>query len=172
MVRKCFLLFVIFIAVSCSSRKQIVTPLINNSQLRLDGYYYHKYDKWHAISFIYQNGIIKWHASTQISLDSINTYYLTEESINNAQRYKSNFAVINIDSQVIKIQSWNPGIRPRSIIRFGKVLTDTTFFIDKICQLNGFGKLINCEDKPYLYQFVPFSPKPDSTNPFIKSIIE
>jgi hypothetical protein len=154
---------------ACSSGKQILELNSVDDSLRTDGYYIESsINNYNYPYFIYGNGIFKTHGATKMSEDSLIQYYLTEASIKQNHRYQSNFGIVEIENDSIKIQLWPSGLRTPSTVKFGEVKNKTQFVINKLCQLNPFGKLTNCESRNEIYNFVEFGNKPDSTNPFIK----
>jgi hypothetical protein len=73
--------------------------------------------------------------------------------------------VFIIEDNVIKFERWYPSERPyNAFVREGVILKDTTFHITKSYRSNGTEK----REKDEIYHFRKFSPKPDSTNVYVK----
>jgi len=137
----------------------------SGSELRIDGYYYKQVDDKTGIKFFYRNGIM---------IDFISyfpTTNLTEvdECIADMYvRWKDNKLVWNvflINGNTIQYSGWSTSVgggRPAGKC-IGMILSDTTFSITKSINSNGAEFARND-----LYHFRQFSPKPDSTNTFIK----
>ena len=139
-------------------------------ELRIDGYYYRldytKAEGYYDTYFFYKNGIVLYPGT--ISESTLNKFieYLQnfDKSKNN---YKSSWGVFLITDSIIKFEKWYPSsaFEPTpTYIREGKILNDTTFQITKTYRGNGSELKVVDE----IYHFKKFSPKPDSTNVFIK----
>ena len=149
-----------------------LTPYTGN-QLRIDGYYYRVADGsdfnegtiFHCY-FFYKNGIAINLGGGVNSLEEMDEY-MVENGVNN-QNYKNIkfcWGVFLVEDNIIKFDRWYPGAKPyRAYVREGVILNDTTFHITKSYRSNGNEQ----KEKDEIYHFREFSPKPDSTNVFIK----
>lgn len=147
-----------------------LTRTVNNSnKLRLNGYYYlgdgeQIYDSY----FFYSNGILLNLGGSSKSniydFDSLEN--IIKRSINGNETVKEYWGQYEINGNEIKFERYYPssgGPKP-AYIRIGKIHNDTTFTITQSMRSNG--QSVSAENE--VYHFRPFSPKPDSTNNFIK----
>lgn len=154
--------------VSCSSGRQMLELDTLDDSLKLNGCYVMLTKTgWNYPYFIFKNGIIKTHGATKLSIDSM-PYYLTDSSLKYDARYRSNFGIVKIFKDSIKVQLWPPGLRRPSIVEFGHVVSRVQFIIDQVCDVSSFGNLTNCEPRNDVYHFLHTDNKPDSINPFIE----
>jgi hypothetical protein len=148
-----------------------LTPYTGN-QLRIDGYYYqiadgsnYKDGTIFDCYFFYKNGIVITLGGGANSLEEMDEY--VERCILLKYFYNSKYCwgVFVIDGNIIKIDRWTPGAKPyKAYVREGIILNDTTFHITKSFRSNGKEQNVKNE----IYHFREFSPKPDSTNVYIK----
>jgi hypothetical protein len=164
---------VMFSSYSCN--KEILTDdklsfartLFVGNQLKTDGYYYLMDDYGvSATYFFYQNGIII-HRGGWInnSLEELERNFHTIDW-NEIKNNKSAWGIFQIKGNKIEFERWYPssgGPLP-AYIRSGEILNDTTFIITKSIR----SKTGEEKELYETYYFKQFSPKPDSTNNFIK----
>lgn len=144
------------------------TPYMGN-QLRIDGYYHSVYyapdgDRLFRGYALYRNGIILYlgggYSSTQELAESIIKDYINNSDY---KKVKYNWGVFLLDTNKIAFERWYPSERPHhAFVREGVILNDTTFHITKSYR----GSEAWVEDE--IYHFRPFSPKPDSSNAYVK----
>lgn len=117
-----------------------------------EGSYYQRYA-------LYRNGIIR-DLGAAIEIDSPDI--LTGNS-------KVDWGVFQIHSNVIKFEKWYPssGGPLKAYIRAGNILNDTTFVITESYRMHK-GKKTEEKVRNETYHFRQFSPKPDSTNVYVK----
>ena len=144
-----------------------LTPYTGD-QLRIDGYYYeigHDGETIHSAFFLYKNGMLIHCGGSKSSLEEMDRYIKTY-FVDNKRRYvKYELGVFLIEGNNIKFERWYPSQVPyRAYVKEGVVLNNTTFHITKSYRSNGTGE----EEQNEMYYFRPFSPKPDSTNNYIK----
>jgi len=145
-----------------------LTPY-NGNQLRIDGYYYQiGYDGKTIFSpyFFYKNGILISPEGMGNSLEEMDSYikkyYLDCQSY---KKDKLDWGVFIVEGNIIKFGRWYPSERPlKAFIREGVILNDTTFQITKSYRSDSTEQ----RGKDEMYYFRSFSPKPDSTNVYIK----
>lgn len=140
-------------------------PYVENN-LRIDGYYYQKYGDPERLTiyFFFSDGILL-HAGDGYTID-------IEESFKDGSLYeklKKNkycWGLFCIDDKNIQIERYynTDDLSTKSFIRSGEILNDTTFSITKVIRSDGESERSVNET----YHFKQFSPKPDSTNIFIK----
>ena len=128
--------------------------------LRIDGYYYNEsfvapYPNYSiAKSFFYRNGIkfgVCSYDTTTMSFD---------EHCAALTKSKLNWYVFKIEGNSITIEGWDNSTQ--TFKEYGEILNDTTFRITEIERSE------RTEKSNIIYHFKQFSPKPDSTNRFIK----
>ena len=166
-------MLLIMLFTQCFSFKEddiLSLPLIpyTGNQLRIDGYYYWMYtaidgDKLFRAYAFYNNGIILDLGGGYSSINELEEIVTKYSS--NYKKNKIGWGVFVIENNIIKFERWYPSERPyRAYIREGVILNDTTFHITKSYRSNGTQQ----DTENEIYHFRPFSPKPDSTNDFIK----
>lgn len=138
-------------------------------QLKINGYYYQKAEgKYYTIYFFYEDGILLYGGGNfnyQELIDKEKDYN-NETWLRAVKKYKDFWGVYYIESNSIAFERWYPssgGPYP-AYIRSGEILNDTTFVITKSIRSNGKEE----QQLNEVYHFKEFSPKPDSTNNFIK----
>jgi hypothetical protein len=137
------------------------TPYTGN-QLRIDGYYFQLTPniEWTETFFFYRNGIV---LKSYINNDT----GLFETVISFS---KLRYGVFEISNENIKFEKWypsSPGEGFPAYVRSGHILNDTTFVITESYRMKK-GKKTEVDSENETYHFRQFSPKPDSTNSFIK----
>jgi len=165
-----FFLFTLFSCVSCTK-----DDLLKNERedylgdnLQIDGFYYDYYQgKIMNVIFLYRNGIyflVDGDGKERTSPDEVKTL-LMEEHINSCKTWKLNWGIFIIKGNNILIEKWSStGAGWKStVIESGTIIDDTSFIITKRDNSK-----TGIKDTYYEYFFYPYSPKPDSTNFFIK----
>jgi hypothetical protein len=136
----------------------------NGDELRLDGYYYEMIDGvLYSIHFIYKNGVL-------VNVGGADSMEEFEEKLrkgvyDDLTNYRIGWGVFHIEGKNIKFEEWYPssgGPMP-TYIRAGEIINDTTFHITVSYKPDGSER----REKDERYHFKEFSPKPDSTNPYI-----
>jgi hypothetical protein len=89
---------------------------------------------------------------------------LSEDRLDRLKKYKDLWGIFNISGNGISLETWRimQG-NHHSVIHSGAILNDTTFTITKSDFTDS-----GITDSNDTYHFYPYSPKPDSTNTFIK----
>jgi len=140
-------------------------------ELRIDGFYYQKTSEGYIntpLYFFYRNGIT---FKLNFNLENINNPVdcipeLTNERIEAHRKRKYNWGIFKINKNEFLREEWSPPINGNyvhTILQTGEILSDTCFIFTKFISLKT-GTL----NSNVLWHFYPFSPKPDSTNVFIK----
>ena len=170
------LLSIIIMSNSCEKKEEAFltkTPYKGN-EIRLNGYYFYTYKDYENIEyfspiFLYRDGIALQETGNEISKqeEMERDYYNSSNSRELNLKTKWVWEVFLVNNNEIIFESWNPediyAIR-RSI---GKILNDTTIVLyQKYRIVNGIQTRINMDST--FYYFKKFSPKPDSTNSFVK----
>ena len=140
-----------------------------SNQLRIDGYYYvtnfNDPQKSMEVFVYFQNGTFSYFGGGFKNFSDIENRLINTNSIEKLKNIKYCWGIYVIDNDKIKFERWYPGQGAiKAYVREGRILNDTTFHITKSYRSDGSEE----RDKDELYHFRPFSPKPDSTNIFIK----
>jgi hypothetical protein len=140
-------------------------------ELRIDGYYHSNLieSKSIGVAVFYRNGFCIHTLVRPINQDTINyienKILLNRAYIDDLKNTPSHIGVFQIMYPDIEIETWDyGGDGITTFTRFGKIINDTTFIINKM--VNNGGHHVFSEN--LTYRFKQFSPKPDSTNVFIK----
>jgi hypothetical protein len=139
-------------------------------ELRIDGYYYSNLTSAIdiGVAVFYRDGIcinVFSHIEGSDTTNFIeNEILLNESLISSFMNTPTHIGVFQINKESIEFETWEAGRDIITFSNYGKIFNDTTFLITK--QVN------NDSGKSYsenlTYRFKQFSPKPDSTNNFIK----
>jgi hypothetical protein len=165
-------LFIMSGLLSCDEfRDDVMTlqkqPYLGN-ELRTDGYYYY----WHenniciAPHFFYKNGcslvIPGTYSDLKEAEEKIEHSYIQNLAYRDAQYHWGSF---HINGNHIMMQYYQ-GDNYRTIVKVkeGRILNDITFQMILCYRVNGEDR----ENINEIYHFRQFSPKPDSTNKWIK----
>jgi hypothetical protein len=177
MVKKIYLLIgIIVLLTGCSRKLQDLimkkTPYTGN-ELRIDGYYYSspRYDQYTNetsinVAVFYKDGFCIYTNGRPPNLDTLgyieNDILLNTAFIAKLKNAPGNIGVFQIMNPNIVIEAW--GDRTATGSYYGEIINDTTFIINKAVN-NGTGK---SRSENLTYRFVQFSPKPDSTNNYVR----
>jgi len=141
------------------------------TNLRIDGYYYFQYtaaggDEYMTTLFFYKNGVMHYGgAFPKIELSQQEEEWTSNNWNQWTRNNRTWWGVFVVDDSVIKFARWYPSEPPvRASVREGVILNDTTFRITQVYRCDG----SNLRSEDRLYHFKAFSPKPDSTNNFVK----
>lgn len=89
---------------------------------------------------------------------------LNDALISRLMNTPTHIGVFQINTESINFETWEAGRNITTFSHFGKILNDTTFLLEK--------RINNITNKTFTenltYRFKQFSPKPNSTNNFIK----
>jgi len=130
----------------------------NGKEIRLDGCYVSDkvFNKRCEYNFFYSDGVL-FVFSDLVNIENISQF---TGGIDDMRKYKSCWGLFQVENNIIKAQRWKSSDDAvQSIVqnRTYKIINDTTLSID----------ILNDGDINY-YHFKKFTPKPDSTNVFIK----
>jgi len=148
-----------------------VTPYTGND-LRIDGYFYKNYtdDKVDFLMF-YSNGVFFKNSSTSVELES---RLQDPNYIKNLRDCRFCWGPYNINNNILRFEFYDIfGHTWHTCIANCVILNDTTFNIENIT-FSSTGKKVDVkkEGSSYyslgVYHFKQFSPKPDSTNVYIR----
>ena len=165
----------IFFCLILSSCLKENIPLSNvredyhGDNLRIDGLYHQITPDGYIVNvrFYYRNGVqFIMSFSEEITDPADLIYILTKENIISERNRKSNWGIFKVNENDFFSEHWETPIHGNyvaTITMTGEILSDTCYIItktvhSKIGVFEGRGK----------WYFYPYSPKPDSTNTFIK----
>ena len=164
MKKICIILYVSILFASCEKlfpdeKLKLERMDYTGKELRTDGYYYYHWASYNSpiennthVMFLFRNGIIlSAHSYSSIDLRDVEKKMILEYDI--IRKYKSGWGVFMVDRKEIICEQWSTSVGGGLPVYEwkGKILNDTTIKEDN-----------------YVYHFRQFSPKPDSTNNFIK----
>lgn len=139
-----------------------------SNELKINGYYLNN-NNFSDSYCLYENGIIQYIGVDVKNFIDFESYIQSQSFIDEQKKHKYNWGCYNIDNKNIKFEKWYPssGIAKKAYVREGVILNDTTFQITQSYRMKrGKKKEISVENETYYFK--QFSPKPDSTNEFIK----
>ena len=146
------------------------------TELRTDGYYYYRYQYYDSREdslydcflpwILYRNGVYFYGSVYDYSeMEEVEKKFEDGSFYDLCKDDKLSWFVFQISDSVIEFEGWDSGehfSRP-TVKRYAKIVNDTTFCMCSKRPKNGENvKLGNG------FHFKQFSPKPDSTNSFIK----
>ena len=170
-----FLFFVLILFSSASCEKELKELSMDKipytgDELRIDGYYYSNqvYTDYIGIAVFYRDGACMNVFSRIKSQDTLafieNEILLNEDLMSKFWNTPNHIGVFQINAESIEFETWEAGRDIITFSNYGEILNDTTFLIKK--EINNESN--KSETLNLKYCFRQFSPKPDSTNNFIK----
>ena len=137
--------------------------------IKINGYYYEldSNDEYTRAYCLYSNGILLSMGGRYSSLAEMEDYIKREFiSSSHYKNNKSSWGLFVVTDSIFQMEKYYPtdDINKSSYIREGKILSDTSFHITVSYRSDGSER--RGEDETY--HFKQFSPKPDSTNDFVK----
>ena len=138
------------------------------NELRIDGYFYNTVQNYEEeflnIHFLYSNGIVRYGGGGFSSFEDVEDAIINSRIVDG--RSRTDWGVFQVSSNVIKFERWYPpsGGGAPAYVREGTIINDKSFHITLSYRSNGTER----REKDEVYHFRQFSPKPDSTNVFIK----
>jgi len=174
-LKRSVLVIMVFLFIgSCSIMKDDMLNLIRldyfGTDLRLDGYWWNDLESnLPSINtyFFYKNGVTLYgRVLDKNNLEKEEENFETESFRKLIHNSKSGWGVFQINSGKLKFETWEPsnGGPLKTVVRSGEIIDEETFVITSF-QNNYSGKTSVRNDT---FHFKKFSPKPDSTNVFIK----
>lgn len=144
------------------------TPYLGK-EIRTDGFYYQKWDNensFNNIAFFYKNGIVLNVGKSGLISEIIQQ---AENSINNNYKNAKGFwGLFIVNSNSIIYERWVGTEEGYKVYREeGNIMNDTTFVMTTVSRMKK-GVKVDTKQIERIYYFKEFSPKPDSTNVFIK----
>jgi len=135
--------------------------------LRIDGFYYYSFQgKIHDVLFLYRNGVyfkVNGDGKERTKPEEVQTL-LVNDHLKWLINDKDFWGIFIIKGNDISLETWSITHGTHySVIHTGAILNDTTFTITKSDYTDS-----GITDTNRTYYFFPYSPKPDSTNTFIK----
>jgi hypothetical protein len=119
--------------------------------------------------FFYQNGIILDGGGFPINeVVKRETEYKNGAFYSHVKEIKYSWGVFIIEGNKISFERWYPSEPPyKAFVNTGEILNDTTFKITESYRMQN-GEKTKVHTENAIYHFKQLSPKPDSTNSFIK----
>jgi hypothetical protein len=142
----------------------------HGNQLRIDGYYYKVFEgKIIGITFFYRDGVVLDCGGSKEDFAKADEHISTQFLINEVHKgRKTGWGLFIIDNNTITYEQWHYGHTPyKSRMRIGDIVNDSMFVINEYYLMKD-GKKAEFKEINETYYFREFSPKPDSTNTFIK----
>ncbi len=169
---------VLILLVSCCSKifqkeedfLTISKTSYTGNELKLNGCYYQKWDnnqKFGNVIFLYNNGVV-FQKGGSGELKDLNNY-LSEIQENKFYYSKKGFwGLFIVEENKIICERW-VGTEAGYLVyqEEGNIINDTTFMMTLSSRINK-GVKTNTHKIERIYYFHEYSPKPDSTNNFIK----
>lgn len=177
MVKKILLFVIALLLSSCNkqveSLKMKREPYLGG-ELRIDGYYYSLPNShpWGGSAFFIfnRNGVCMYIYTSTFFSDEDDLYkyvedkiLLDEDFIKELKEKPHGYGVFSINYPNIKTETFIVRGRYNAYHNVGQILNDTTFIIHKEKGLSN-----KWFESNTIYHFKQFSPKPDSTNIYIK----
>lgn len=175
MVARLFSIITIILCSGASCEKERATlrmsktPYTGN-ELRIDGYYYSSLTSANdvGVAVFYRDGVCIHTYATIENEDTLSTIekdiLLNSDFINLLMTTPTHIGVFKISGTLIEFETWSAARDITTFSHFGDIINDTTFMLkERINNEQGHSHKENLT-----YHFQEFSPKPDSTNRFIK----
>jgi hypothetical protein len=157
---------------SCDIYEPISIPkktLFEN--FKIEGYYYSKHSAGYDIYYFYNNGVVINNGSNYLENDLkiLDQKLIEQNKIGNNARFF--WGLYNIENKIIKIEKWvsTAGSKYPTNLFEGEIKDIDKFLLTKQTGIDKFekkNKTVTTINKEYIFR--QFSPKPDSTNNFIK----
>lgn len=174
-IRTVLLTMALIIFSSCSIMKDDMLSLermdYTGMDIRLDGYWWKNLEgaiePSRFVLFLYNNGIALSGLSFPVDeLAEKEAEYKSKIFRDAVLRSKTGWGVFSINGKDIEIEMWasSNGGPLKTVIRSGEILNDGTFVITSF--LNNYSGETSARNDTFYFK--EFSPKPDSTNVFIK----
>ncbi len=166
MVRIFMLIGLCLALLNCQEALVLKRTSFISSNLKINGYFYGNQNGVNNIHFLYLDGTIRYVGSLKTNDVNEIDKYILREFINSKPFDKSrvSWGLYIIESNKIAFDMWYPRADAPVYRRNGIILNDSTFVIKSVSKPNG----KEFKEENTTYHFRQFSPKPDSTNNFIK----
>ncbi len=142
----------------------------SGNELRISGYYYiitENEDLTYSPKYIFYNNGVALSAGLPANNLSKMDENMLNASNNNYKNHKGVWGIFKIDKLNIWIERWHCAEFCKAYTWEGSIINDTTFHIIKSYRMQN-GEKTEIKERDEIYHFRQFSPKPDSTNNFIK----
>ena len=151
----------------CLEKDDVLPNAISHTgnQLKKNGYYYQitYNNEIYSPLVMYGNGVLITLGGVRSTLEEMDEYIMKNYVQDTwYKKNKYNWGVFFIDDNSIRINTLSQDYPHRGFVQEGVILNDTTFKITKFSS----GDRVKEHDE--IYYFRKFSPKPDSTNVYIK----
>jgi hypothetical protein len=153
---------VCYLLLHCTSAEKLTIIRGDNLQpaIKMDGYFYTKYENGYIALFFYKNGVVYTTNTIEgvSDLEDLDDHIRTKHSGANSVQLRWFWGIYRIEGDIIKVNYWLSGtgsVYPAEISE-GEIISPSIIRIPWI------------DDQLNEFKFRRFSPKPDSTNAFIK----
>ena len=155
-----FAICYVFFHCTSAEKLTLVRGGYSQSNFKTEGYYYTRYENGYIALFFYENGVMyTTNAILDVSnLDDLDDRIRSGHQGGKAVQLRWFWGVYQSESDTIKVNRWLSGtgsIYPAKLSK-GKIISPTVIQMPWI------------DDQVTEFKFRQFSPKPDSTNTFIK----
>ena len=166
-------IFIVLTSSSCNEEFQELmmsrTPYVGD-EIRIDGYYYSNLSSNDLVGLgvFYRDGVCLHFFFSPESADTTeyieSEFLLNDEFIEDAKSRPNWIGVFNIIGESMDYETFETARNTNTRSYFAEIINDTTFVLQKeVDNLTG-----NTFEENITYRFKKFSPKPDSTNTFIR----
>lgn len=174
-LKQIIIYFFLLCIISCDSHEKLILPKTQlKTDFRTDGYYYNKNQGGYSTYFFYKNGIVYTYGSGYKGTDLTELDNSLKELFrlySNIKQARFDWGLYLIENNNIKLEKWvttSASTYPTNFFE-GNLLSNDKFIFKKKTGTNDYVKKNKSvtsisED----FNFRQFSPKPDSTNNFIK----
>jgi len=158
----------ILVMSACRKDVELTKADYTGNQLKLGGYYAGpRNGEGLDYFFFYRNGVLLYAGgySDPMDVGIIEDVFRSDEFDESKKKVKYVWGVFNIAGNVIEFEKWEPGGGKalKTVGWSGDILNDSTFLVTSFIGTKGDAFVVNDT-----FNLRPFSPKPDSTNMFIK----
>jgi hypothetical protein len=158
----------ILILGACRKDKFSKLSSYNGNGLKINGYYYNENNNFYTIYFFYRNGVdINISLKDKYSLSEIDENINNIININSLPNSPSYWGTFIVDQSKIEIEKRVASETLPVYTNRGTIINDTTFILTESYRLKR-GKKKDHSTINETYHFRAFSPKPDSTNKYVK----
>lgn len=166
MVKIKLFLGIVLALFSCQESFYLAKQPYQGNNLKLNGYYYSLDNNYVELFFLYKNGVIYRGGSGTVQKENIANNKIKDitQYFYSNTKSKTNWGVFRVSNNNIEYDMRYPRADAPVYRRKGIILNDSTFIIKSYSKPDG--KEYHSLD--ITYHFKQFSPKPDSTNDFIK----
>lgn len=164
MVKAVNFILSLFVFMRCIEYQTLVKQKLENRQFKTEGYYIGEKNGVYNLLAFYKDGVVRYLGSDNTNDQKINEQYILSLKPNVKQKARTGWGTFEITNNTIKYDMYYPRADAPVYTRKGIILNDSTFVIKSVSEEGGKKSI----KENVIYHFRQFSPKPDSTNSFIK----